>query len=183
MTWALMLFLAQAALPTQIERGEARFFDAAKGCGACHAMKGKGTAVGPDLKEMSRLSPKAIAMAVRSTVTQYVQVVKLKSGQEFPAMPPKDNATEVYDLSTIPPTAVKAVKADVASTSANQSWKHPAVAMKLTGHKTEAVYRRYAIVSDVDLRDAARKLAEASSTRRVGTFAGTFSRSEIAPAR
>ncbi len=132
MTWALLLFLAQAGVPTQIERGEACFFDAAKGCGACHAMKGKGTAVGPELKDMSRLSSKAIAMAVRSTVTQYVQVVKLKSGEEFPAMPPKDNATTIYDLSKMPPVAVKAAKADVASMSANQSWKHPAVAMKLT---------------------------------------------------
>jgi hypothetical protein len=32
------------------------------------------------------------------------------------------------------------------------------VAMKLTGHKTESVYRRYAIVSDADLREATRKL-------------------------
>jgi integrase len=32
------------------------------------------------------------------------------------------------------------------------------VAMKLTGHKTEAVYRRYAIVSSTDLRDAVRRL-------------------------
>jgi ABC transporter substrate binding protein len=33
------------------------------------------------------------------------------------------------------------------------------VAMKMTGHKTEAVYRRYAIVSEADLHEAARKLA------------------------
>ena len=32
------------------------------------------------------------------------------------------------------------------------------VATKLTGHKTESVYRRYAIVSDADLREAARRL-------------------------
>ena len=31
------------------------------------------------------------------------------------------------------------------------------VAIKLTGHKTEAVYRRYAIVSDVDLQAAAQR--------------------------
>ena len=39
------------------------------------------------------------------------------------------------------------------------------VAMKITGHRTEAVYRRYAIVSDADLREAARKLT--------GTIPGT----------
>jgi hypothetical protein len=33
------------------------------------------------------------------------------------------------------------------------------VAMKLTGHKTEAVYRPYAIVSQADLEEAARRLA------------------------
>ena len=33
------------------------------------------------------------------------------------------------------------------------------VAMKLTGHKTEAVYRRYAIVSEQDLSDGLGKLA------------------------
>jgi integrase len=33
------------------------------------------------------------------------------------------------------------------------------VATKITGHKTESVYRRYAIVSDADLAAAAQKLA------------------------
>jgi integrase len=33
------------------------------------------------------------------------------------------------------------------------------VAMKMTGHKTESVYKRYAIVSDADLQAAAQKLA------------------------
>lgn len=33
------------------------------------------------------------------------------------------------------------------------------VAMKLTGHKTESVYRGYAIVSDADLQEAARRIS------------------------
>ena len=32
------------------------------------------------------------------------------------------------------------------------------VAMQLTGQRTEAAYRRYAIVGEADLRDAARRL-------------------------
>jgi hypothetical protein len=39
------------------------------------------------------------------------------------------------------------------------------VAMKLIGHKTENVYRRYAIVSDADLELAAQKLSAASAGR------------------
>jgi hypothetical protein len=39
--------------------------------------------------------------------------------------------------------------------------------MKLTGHKTEAVYRRYAIVAESDLRDAGTKLAAALGTGAV----------------
>ena len=37
--------------------------------------------------------------------------------------------------------------------------------MKLTGHKTESVYRRYAIVNHADLREA--------TQRFLGTFSGT----------
>jgi integrase len=44
------------------------------------------------------------------------------------------------------------------------------VAMRMTGHKTESVYRRYAIVTEADLREAGAKLAgvSAEGTRRAG---------------
>jgi hypothetical protein len=37
------------------------------------------------------------------------------------------------------------------------------VATKITGHRTESVYRRYAIVSHADLREAAGRLAGRNS--------------------
>ena len=45
--------------------------------------------------------------------------------------------------------------------------------MRMVGHKTEAIYRRYAIVSESDLKDAAARLHEASQPR-MGTIAGTI---------
>lgn len=45
------------------------------------------------------------------------------------------------------------------------------VAMKLTGHKTESVYRRYAIVSDADLREATQRLT--------GTISGTVASPKV----
>jgi len=47
------------------------------------------------------------------------------------------------------------------------------VAMKITGHKTRAVFDRYHIVSPGDLQEAARKLA--------GTIPSTITPSAVAP--
>ena len=42
------------------------------------------------------------------------------------------------------------------------------VAMKLTGHKAEAVYRRYAIVAKSDLEEGVAKLAKLHGDRAIG---------------
>jgi integrase len=46
------------------------------------------------------------------------------------------------------------------------------VAMKLVGHKTESVYRRYAIVAESDLREGVEKLAAKRTERPAAAVAG-----------
>ena len=148
MFW-IVFFLAQAAVPSQTERGEALFFDAQQGCGTCHALKGKGTAAGPDLTGMGRLGPQAIAMATRSTITQYVQVVKLKSGGgSFPAVTGKKDEKSVvlFDLSKNPPEKKEVAPSDIASTGSNDVWKHPPAANKIGNEQLADIvaYIKYA---------------------------------------
>jgi hypothetical protein len=54
--------------------------------------------------------------------------------------------------------------------SVPRSW-----AMSLTGHKTEAVYRRYAIVSEADLFEAGRRLTAQRTQTRTHAVAGDVS--------
>jgi putative heme-binding domain-containing protein len=130
MYWIVLLFAQAAAGPTQIERGEVLFTQT---CASCHALKGKGTAVGPDLTGVGKLAPAAIAMSTRSTVTQYVQVVKLKSGASFPAMTGKkdDKSVELFDLSKNPPEKQVVAPADIEKESGNDKWQHPPSAAKI----------------------------------------------------
>jgi len=56
------------------------------------------------------------------------------------------------------------------------------VAMKLTGHKTENVYRRYAIVSEGDLSEATKKLGGGpTGDQTAGTIPGTIGHSQPLP--
>jgi len=148
MLW-IVLMLAQATVPQQIDRGEALFFGTAHGCSICHLLKGRGTAVGPDLRSIGRLTPAAIVMAVHSTATQYVQEVKLKSKETFPAMPgAKDDKTiQLYDLSKTPPELRKVDLTEIESMTNTSRWKHPPAVDKPTAQQMADIvaYIRYAV--------------------------------------
>jgi mono/diheme cytochrome c family protein len=141
---------AYAQTPEQAERGRKVF--AEKKCATCHVFEGQGTPVGPDLKNIAALSPRAIAIAVRATRTQSVISVKLKSGETFPAMrtTPGDKTLEVYDLSKDPPALRKFEAGEVDSTKDNESWKHPPASAEMPDDELADViaYIRWIAVRD-----------------------------------
>jgi integrase len=53
-------------------------------------------------------------------------------------------------------------------------------AMKMVGHKTESIYRRYAIVSETDLQEASAKLAELMVTKQLQSAASRTDRGSSA---
>ena len=128
MIWlSVLLFLQASAADKQIERGQALFFADGK-CGTCHALKGHGTAVGPDLRVLGKVGVRTVVTAIRATRTEYVESIKLKAGDQFPGMkvPSTDDTTlQYYDLSKTPPELRKFAPADVDSKTDNSSWKHP----------------------------------------------------------
>ena len=98
MIWLSVLLFLQASTPNpQIERGQTLFF-ADTGCGNCHALKGRGTAVGPDLKVLGRVGVRALVTAIRASRTEYVETIKLKEGAAFPAMKVSADATTLQYL-------------------------------------------------------------------------------------
>ena len=69
MIWlSVLLFLQASAADKQIERGQTLFL-ADKGCNTCHALKGKGTAVGPDLRGLGKVGVRALVTAIRASRT------------------------------------------------------------------------------------------------------------------
>jgi len=112
---------AQTEMPEQAKRGMEAFLNTSKGtaCGTCHSLAGKGMEVGPDLTRLSRVPPRGFVAAIKSTVTQYVQMVELKDGSPFPGIQ-KDK--QWWDLSKRPP---ELRQGQVEKTSPNSKWTHP----------------------------------------------------------
>jgi putative heme-binding domain-containing protein len=118
-----------ADIPEQAARGQKIFLDEsnAQRCATCHQLGKDGTAVGPDLAKLARLSPRAIVISINSTRTVYTQEVTLKARRTFPGMvaAEKDGKVKIYDLSKTPPEELNLDKSEVYSIKDNSSWRHP----------------------------------------------------------
>lgn len=121
--------LAANDIPAQAARGKAIFFDASKQtqCATCHELNKQGTAIGPDLTRLARISPKAIVISILSTRTVYAKDIELKIKKHFPAMIASEEGTQVklYDLSKMPPEPMTLEKTAIHSIKDNGTWKHP----------------------------------------------------------
>jgi putative heme-binding domain-containing protein len=129
LAFGLTVLGSAAEIPQQAGRGKALF--AEKKCSNCHKLGDNGTAVGPDLTTIARLSPKAIRVMLTATRTAYVVSVKQKGGSVFPAMKVSDDGTKFYDLSQDPPAIQTLEKSQIAAITDNEKWMHPATVAKL----------------------------------------------------
>lgn len=123
-------FAAQAAgMPAQATRGKAIFLDASKKthCATCHVLEGNGKAIGPDLTNIARISPRAISVAILASRTVYAKEVELKVKRKFPAMIVSETPAEVklFDLSKLPPEEMTHAKTAIYSIKDNATWRHP----------------------------------------------------------
>ena len=111
--------------PPAAARGRDLFFGSLL-CGSCHALGGRGAAVGPDV---SRVSKEQLIASIRSTQSQHVRTVKLKDGDRFPAIVGVENGgfVQVFDLTAPPPVRRTLAKTEIESLTPG-AWSHQSVA-------------------------------------------------------
>ena len=121
--------LAAADMPEQVKRGSELFFNATKAlpCATCHQMEGKGTAAGPDLKNIAVVGPRAIVTAILATRTAYVQEVELRSGKKYTVIQQRETPDSIFcfDLAGKKPVELILKKAEIKRVRDNATWKHP----------------------------------------------------------
>ena len=141
---------AGVEIPKQAKRGMDLFSE--KRCSTCHKLGAEGTAIGPDLSDVARVSPRGITIMIVATRTEFVKSVRLKSLQQIPAMRIQDDGTTLhfYDLSKSPPAFVEIEKSRVSSIKDDDVWKHPPSSANLKDEQLADIiaYVRWASYSD-----------------------------------
>ena len=147
--------------PPEAARGHALFFDPARNnCAVCHAVGGRGIAIGPDLTTMraNMIGPAPNTLPVNdgaeltnqihATHSRHVLTAKLATGEEFPALLAEQNADHLrlYDLTLTPPVLRTLARRDVVSLVQNANWRHEDFVKNYSAAELEdiVVYLRWA---------------------------------------
>lgn len=118
--------------PGQASRGHALFFDATREtrCGTCHALGGRGIAIGPDLSQSGGSSPKQLAASIRGARSRHTLKARLRNGEELPVVRAGQDGdlVKLYDLTTPPPVLRTLERAEIDSLTEFAGWSHSEVA-------------------------------------------------------
>ena len=137
---ACALASAQSKPPLSAQgiRGREIFLNGKKGvaCATCHSMAGLGTAIAPDLTVLASFAPpRGFVQTMHMTMTEHVQLAKTAEGA-FPGMvkEKKDEQTEVWDLSQMPPV-LRTLPTRQLTLTRDQKWKHPPATIDYTSQE------------------------------------------------
>ena len=136
--------VAEFAGPPEARRGQDLFFDSTRTprCAGCHALGGRGAAIGPDLLSGSaREAPDFIA-TVRTKSPKHVLVARLTDGDTFPALRAgqKDEFIQLYDLTTEIPVLRTLQRSEIRSLAEGGDWRHEAVARPYNDDDLAAIF-------------------------------------------
>ena len=128
--------------PPRARAGLDLFFDATKGttrCSNCHAMAGRGIAIGPNLEQAAE-SDLSIAR-IRSSRSRHVLSAHLKDGESFPALRfgQDQDYIRLYDLTLPPPVLRTLDRAQIESLRSAGDWSHDSAAKSYTNGELEKI--------------------------------------------
>lgn len=121
---------ATAALPSDVERGRALFFDAMRDtpCSACHQVDGHGTAAGPDVRRARTMAPGEVEHRLRGAKPRHMVTIRTRSGETFPGVVASedDSLLRVYDLAAALPVLRTFERSQIAAREPLREWSHAA---------------------------------------------------------
>jgi mono/diheme cytochrome c family protein len=127
------------ALPPEVEKGRALFFDSVKGfgrCATCHEMNGVGIPVASPISKVPEN-----AAALRSLATPSIKTATVE-GDSMPALVVSQAKarTIFYDLTTAPPVQ-RTVDSGAAKITDGNSWKHADFLKSYTDAELDSVLK------------------------------------------
>lgn len=110
--------------PAPAARGHELFFDPVRAnCSVCHAVGGRGIAIGPDL---TASQPAGMLSEIGATRSKHVLTARLKDGEEFSALLAEQSSDQVrlFDVTFVPPVLRTIFRPELMSLDPNPNWRH-----------------------------------------------------------